>query len=40
MAEMSRENARKIDFYGFTLEECVNALLKISKSWRICLCRF
>ena len=28
MAEMSRENARKIDFYGSTLEECVNALLK------------
>lgn len=28
MAEMSRDNARKIEFYGSTLEECVNALLK------------
>lgn len=28
MAEMSRDNARKTEFYGGTLEECVNALLK------------
>lgn len=28
MAEMSKENARKIEFYGSTLYECVNALLK------------
>lgn len=28
MAEMSRENARKIEFYGSTLEECVNVLLE------------
>lgn len=28
MAEMSRDNARKIKFYGSTLRECVNALLK------------
>lgn len=28
MAEMNRDNARKIEFYGSTLEECVNALLK------------
>lgn len=28
MAEMNRDNARKMEFYGSTLEECVNALLK------------
>ena len=28
MSEMNRENARKIEFYGSTLDECVNALLK------------
>ena len=28
MSEMNRENARKIEFYGGTLDKCVNALLK------------
>ena len=31
MNEMTRENARKIDFYGSTLEECVNSLLKFQQ---------
>lgn len=31
MSEMTRENARKIDFYGHTLEECVNWLLKFQE---------
>lgn len=31
MSEMTRENARKIDFYGSTLEECVNSLLKFQQ---------
>lgn len=28
MEKMSRKNARKIEFYGTTLDECVNALLE------------
>lgn len=31
MAEMSRDNARKIEFYGSTLDECVNELLEFQK---------
>jgi len=31
MNEMTRENARKIDFYGSTLDECVNSLLKFQQ---------
>lgn len=31
MSEMTRENARKIAFYGSTLEDCVNWLLKFQE---------
>ena len=31
MDKMSRENARKIEFYGNTLEQCVEALLKYQR---------
>lgn len=31
MTEMSRDNARKIEFYGSTLDECVNELLEFQK---------
>lgn len=31
MDKMSRENARKIEFYGSTLEQCVEALLKYQR---------
>ena len=31
MSEMTKENARKMNFYGNTLEECVNSLLKFQQ---------